>query len=126
MFDVGHFLNSVAKLLEIKTKRYSDMIGELKNPVKLTDYQLDVLKVPAFVRNSLHNNGYHTKNDFEVAIRGKLYKFEKGKHVMFAGWDNLYIIFNELLDVIEIIIESLQVKQFPKISHTSMTYHDTQ
>ena len=61
-----------------------------------------------------------------MKIRGKEYKFEKDKQIMFSGWDKLYIMFDELLDVIEIIIESPQVKQFPKISHTSMTYHDTQ
>jgi hypothetical protein len=71
MFDVEHFLNSVAKLLGIKARGYRDMTGKLKNSLNLTGYQLDILNVPARVRNSLHNNGYHTENDFQVKIRGK-------------------------------------------------------
>jgi hypothetical protein len=126
MFDVEHFLNSVAKLLGIKARGYRDMTDKLINSLNLTNYQLDVLNFPARVRNTLHNNGYHTEPDFKMKIRGKEYKFEKDRQIMFSGWDKLYIIFDELLDVIEIIIESPQVKQFPKISHTSMTYHDTQ
>jgi hypothetical protein len=126
MFDVEHFLNSIAKLLGIKSRGYRDMTGKLRKPLSLTNYQLDILNFPSRIRNTLHNNGYHTEDDFKMKIRGREYKFENGKQIRFSGWDNLYIIFDELLDVIEIIIESPQVKQLPKIPHTSMTYHDTQ
>ena len=105
---------------------YRTLTGRIKDSLQLTVDQFKILNVPADIRNSLHNNGYHVENDFEVTIRGKFYKFEKGKKVMLAGWNNLYIIFDELLNVIEIIIESPQVKQLPKIPHTSTTHHDTQ
>jgi hypothetical protein len=78
------------------------------------------------VRNSLHNNGYHNKEYFKGDIRGRSYGFVNGEKITFSGWDDLYIMFDELLGVIEIITESPQVKQFPKNPHTSMTYHDTQ
>ena len=89
-------------------------------------YQLDILNALALVRNSLHNNGYHTEEDFEMVIRGISYKFEKDKQVKFSGWGNLYIMFDELLDVIEFILETTDVKKLAKIPHTLMTYHDTQ
>ena len=127
MFDVEHFLKSVSKLLGMNTEvGYREMTRKLKNSLNLTDDQFDILNVVARVRNSLHNNGYHTEEDFEIVIRGKSYKFEKDKQVKFLGWDNLYIMFDELLDVIEFILESPQVKQLTQIPHTSITYHDTQ
>ena len=127
MFDVEHFLKVVSKLLGMNTEvGYREMTRKLKNSLNLTDDQFDILNVVARVRNSLHNNGYHTEEDFEIVIRGKSYKFEKDKQVKFLGWDNLYIMFDELLDVIDFILESPQVKQLTQIPHTSMTYHDTQ
>ena len=127
MFDVEHFLKSVSKLLGMNTEvGYREMTRKLKSSLNLADDQFDILNVVARVRNSLHNNGYHTEEDFEILIRGKSYKFEKDKQVKFLGWDNLYIMFDELLDVIEFILESPQVKQLTQIPHTSMTYHDTQ
>jgi hypothetical protein len=126
MFEVEHFLNSISKQLTLTTYGYRDMTRKLKNSLNLTDYQLDILNALARVRNSLHNNGYHTEEDFEMVTRGKSYKFEKDKQVKLSGWDNLYIMFDELIDVIVFIIESAKVKQLVKIPHTSMTYHDTQ
>ena len=127
MFDVEHFLKSIAKLLGMNTEvGYQEMTRKLKNSLNLTDYQLDILNALARVRNSLHNNGYHTEEDFEMVIRGNSYKFEKDKQVKFSGWGNLYIMFDELLDVIEFILETTDVKKLAKIPHTSMTYHNTQ
>jgi hypothetical protein len=127
MFDVEHFLKSIAKLLGMNTEvSYQEMTRKLKNSLNLTDYQLDILNALARVTNSLHNSGYHAEEDFEMVIRGKSYKFEKDKQVKFSGWDNLYIMFDELLDVIEFILETTDVKKLAKIPHTSMTYHDTQ
>jgi hypothetical protein len=126
MFDVEHFLKSVAKPLRKDAKRYRDMTKNLKNSLKLTDYHLNVLNLPARVRNSLHNNGYHKENNFQMKIRGHEYKFVKDEKIACSGWDKLYIMFDELLNVIEVIIESERVRQEPMIPHNSMTYHDTQ
>jgi hypothetical protein len=119
MFEVEHFLKSIAKLLPVKTNGgYWKMTERMKESLNLTDKQFKILNVPAALRNSLHNNGYHMQEDFEVVICGKLYKFEKGEQVIFSGWDNLYIMFDKLLDVIVFIIESAKVKQLTKIPHT--------
>jgi hypothetical protein len=49
-----------------------------------------------------------------------------GEQITYSGWDNLYIMFDELLEVLVLIIDSPKVKQVPIIPHTSMTYHDVQ
>jgi hypothetical protein len=121
MFDIEYFLNILAEHLGVKTDGgYWRVTERMKESLNLTDQQFKILNVPAALRNSLHNNGYHMQKDFEVVICGKLYKFEKGKQVMFSGWDNLYIMFDKLLDVIVFIIESAKVKRLTKIPHASM------
>jgi hypothetical protein len=94
----------------------------VKEELNLSDDQQKILNLPAMITNSLHDNGYHKEKDCKVVVGIRTYRFEKGKKVRFAGWDNLYIMFDELLDVLEVIIESVRVKQLPKIPHTSETY----
>jgi hypothetical protein len=125
MFDVEDFLKSIIKQLNIHPKsRYWDLTMQLKERLHLSDYQQKILNLPAITRNSLHSNGYHTKDYFEVNIGRKKYKFEKGEKVRCTDWANLYIMFDELLDIMEIVIESPEVKELSDIPHTSETYYD--
>ena len=127
MFDVEFFLKSIVKELKRNPDvGYRALTKKLKDELKLSDYQCDILNLPAVTRNTLHNNGYHREKDWEVVIGRRKYKFEKDKKVRFAGWDNLYIMFDELLDVLEVIVESQKLKSLANIPHTSMTYQDTQ
>ena len=104
---------------------YRELTMKLKNKLNLSDNQRKILNLPAITRNSLHNNGYHKEKDFDATIGSKTYEFQKDKQVNFAGWDNFYIMFDELLNIIEIILKSSDVKQLQKIPHTSMTYRGT-
>jgi len=123
MFEVEHFLHTLANRLDgIIASRdgYWKMTERLQKSLNLKGYQFKVLNTPALVRNSLHNDGYHNGKYFKVVIRGKSYEFVSGKQVNFSGWDNLYIMFDELIDVIDFIVDSTKVKQLPKIPRTSM------
>jgi hypothetical protein len=100
--------------LDIKDKTF----GNLRD-----HHYYKVLNAPAQIRNSLHNNGYGGY-DFKVTLRGRSYKFTKGQQVTFTGWDNLYIFFDELLDVLVEIINNPAIQNISKIPHTSMYYQD--
>jgi hypothetical protein len=69
----------------------------------------------------LHNNGFHyDKYDFEITLRGKNYKFVNGDRVSFAGWGDLYVFFDELLDLLIEIVNNpalQKVKLIPQTSH---------
>jgi hypothetical protein len=123
IFDVENFLRDIVKQLGTNTDdvTYRGLIGKLQRQLNLTVDQTRILRAPSDVRNSLHNNGFHTENNFEVVIRGKTYKFVKNDKVSFTGWDNLYIMFDALVDVIEFILQSAYVRNLPNIPHTSET-----
>jgi hypothetical protein len=123
IFDVENFLRDIVKQLGTNTDdvTYRGLIGKLQRQLNLTVDQTRILRAPSDVRNSLHNNGFHTENNFEVVIRGKTYKFVKNDKVSFMGWDNLYIMFDGLVDAIEFILQSAYVRNLPNIPHTSET-----
>jgi hypothetical protein len=123
IFDVENFLRDIVKQLGTNTDdvTYRGLIGKLQRQLNLTVDQTRILRAPSDVRNSLHNNGFHTENNFEVVIRGKTYKFVKNDKVSFTGWENLYIMFDALVDIIEFILQSAYVRNLPNIPHTSET-----
>ena len=82
------------------------------------DNKFKILNAPAQIRNSLHNNGCPDR-DFEVTIRGRLYKFVKNKPIVYTGWGNLYIFFDELLNIIIEITDNRALRKIPKIKRIS-------
>jgi hypothetical protein len=125
MFDVEYFLFSLGKSLDLdrdkegyyKYTRYFLLHIGIKD-----DNKFQILNAPAKIRNCLHNNGYYANDDFEITLRGRSYKFVKGKQVEFTGWDNLYIFFDELLKVLTEIVDNPVIQKIDKIPHTSMYY----
>jgi hypothetical protein len=132
MFDTEYFLASIADRLGLdsnKTKYYK-LTEQLLLRLKIKGMERDnikdhkyykVLNAPAQVRNSLHNNGYAGFN-FEITLRGRTYNFIKDQQVKFTGWDNLYIFFDELLDVLIEIINNPAVQKINNVPHTSTFY----
>jgi hypothetical protein len=128
MFNVEIFLKRIIDNLpgNNKTHGYRNITENLRKSLGLTPYQRDVLNVLARVRNALHDDGYHRKPDHTVVIRGISYNFVNGQKIGLAGWNHLYIMSDELLDVIiNSIIDTPQVEKLT-IPHTSETYHDNQ
>lgn len=122
MFDVEKFLSDVVDHLGLTPKRkYSVIVDELSRINMIDSNEKQVLTVPAEIRNTLHNNGYAGR-DFMGTVRGVPFNFVRGTQVRFAGWNNLYIVFDELVDVLTKIIENPSVQRIPKIPHTSMSY----
>ncbi len=120
MFQVEYFLKEILISLgeNLNGEKYSKLAEQLLNSIDMNDGQkLNVLNTPAKIRNSLHNNGY-SNYDFKATIRGQSFKFVKGARVDCTGWDNLYIIFDELVGLLIEIIKSAKVQ---KINHIPPT-----
>lgn len=47
---------------------FKSIATRLTKVFHLSDLQLEQLMVPSYLRNTLHNNGYHTKSSFSVDI----------------------------------------------------------
>ncbi len=119
MFHVEHFLNVIGSRIGVdKGSYYSHTKNLLSRLNMYDDDKFKMLNAPAQIRNSLHNNGCPDR-DFEVTIRGRLYKFVKSKPIIYTGWDSLYIFFDELLNIIIEITDKHALRKIPKIKRTS-------
>jgi hypothetical protein len=62
---------------------------------------VNVLMVPAHIRNSLHNNGIHRNADASIQVSGYCYRFREGKQCSVAGWGHIIHTIRAELRVIE-------------------------
>lgn len=118
MFEVEDFLKLIGLKVGMKpTNKYGLFIEEfLKRIDKYDGNTILILKSPAHIRNSLHNNGY-ASYDFELLVGNNLYKFVKDQQVYYTGWDNLYLMFDRLIDKIVEIIDSPKIQIINQIPH---------
>jgi hypothetical protein len=110
------FANLIAELSQEKVPRdYLQKASALLNILSLegSERKLDRLKVLQFIRNSLHNNGYHYNNSFRITIDDLTFHFVKGGMVRCAGWQHVIVAIEASLLVIEEILNSPQVKAIP-------------
>ena len=119
MFHVERFLNVIGSRIGVDKGSYYSYTKNLLSRLNMyDDDKFKTLNAPAQIRNSLHNNGYPDR-DFEVTIRGRLFKFVKSKPIIYTGWDSLYIFFDELLNIIIEITDKHALRKIPKIKRTS-------
>ena len=119
MFHVEHFLNVIGSRIGVDKGSYYSYTKNLLSRLNMyDDDKFKTLNAPAQIRNSLHNNGCPDR-DFEVTIRGRLYKFVKGKPIMYTGWENLYIFFDELLKIMIEVTDKHALRKIPKIKRIS-------
>ena len=119
MFHVEHFLNVIGSRIGVDKGSYYSYTKNLLYRLNMyDDDKFKMLNAPAQIRNSLHNNGCPDR-DFEVTIRGRLYKFVKSKPIMYTGWESLYIFFDELLNIMIEVTDKHALRKIPKIKSTS-------
>jgi hypothetical protein len=84
---------------------------------KVADHQTkhDILMVPAWVRNTLHSGGIHSRASKTIVIDGESYDFEKGKRLSCASWSHLVHCLLNALAIYEEMFSSSVVASIPKI-----------
>ena len=99
----GTFSKSSLRLLEV---------------TQLADHQMkhEILMVPAWIRNTLHSAGIHSRTTKTILIDGEPYKFEKGKRLSCASWSHLMHCLSNVLDIYEEMLCSSVVTTITKIA----------
>jgi len=123
MFETEHLIKSILDFFNQNTGQgYGKLVDDLLSELSITDTQIKkILKLPAGIRNALHNNG-HTKYPIEqTVLQNKTYVANTGDQITFAGWDNIFIIIDELTNsLIDIIENSSRInseRHIPKKEH---------
>jgi len=118
LFQVEVFMKSINTILEntYKKKGYVELVRHvLKELNMLDENRLNILKIPALVRNTMHVNGPHTDNDDNGKIDDILFVFKKSETPKYAHWINLYFFADKILDVMNELLlnEFLEDKKLP-------------
>lgn len=107
MFNVEHLIKSILDYFNQNTNLgYGQLFDSFLIKLNISDNQItNILKLPASIRNTLHNNGYTKYPINNTILRNKTYVANAGEQIDFTGWDNIYIIIDEMSDCLINIID---------------------
>lgn len=69
------------------------------------EHKLELMILPAWIRNTLHANGIHNRSNRIIVVDGESYIFERGQRIVCGTWSHLFhVIFHSLVTVEEIFM----------------------
>jgi len=115
LFQIEVLLNGINSVLPNQSSRtnYNALIKHVLRELSISDpndSRYDILNVPALVRNCLHAEGKHTRDDNHGEINGVLFRFTRGQTHSYGSWEHTCFFCNKAIDVIEEILNSNFVK----------------
>ena len=116
LFHIEVFLNGINSILKTKcdSSNYKALAKHVLKNLNIPDpkkEKFDILNVPALVRNCLHAEGKHKKEDTDGSIEGVFFKFVKGKTHSYGSWEHTCFFCDKLIDVFEEILKCSIIKK---------------
>lgn len=93
----------------------AEIIIELSEILQVEN-KLDLMMLPAWIRNALHANGIHTKSNRTIVVDGESYIFERGQRIACGSWSHLFHAVFHSLSVVEEIFLSNRISTIEQIS----------
>ena len=120
-FALEHCVNQVLDAMTsgrtTRTRKFSQSVRQLAERAGIQPLQakLDVLLVPASLRNTLHANGIHRHPSKTIVVEGEPYVFAEGKRVECASWSHIFHAVLCSLHIYEEMLASMAVSQMGHI-----------
>jgi hypothetical protein len=97
------FQNLLGRLGEKPRRGYWNVSRKIVDTLSLpySDRSHRKLNILALVRNSLHNNGTHLQQDFQIQVDRVKFRFKKGNIVRCAYWDHIAHVWLHVLPILK-------------------------
>lgn len=115
MFETENLLKMIRNNLPntSTSNKYYDISKDVLQITHPNNWQQkhDVLQVPAYVRNCLHNSGVHSKQNKSFIIDNENFNFIQDQMFNKASWNYIFFMIDKLIDVLDEILINAQVRQ---------------
>ena len=92
----------------------ADIIIE-QSEIPQAAHKLDLMLLPAWIRNTLHANGIHNRSNRTFVVDGESYIFEKGQRIACGKWSHLFHAIFHSLAIYEEIFTSDRIRAIERI-----------
>jgi hypothetical protein len=83
--------------------------------IEQLECKLEIIILPAYIRNTLHANGVHKWPSKTIILDGEEYKFEKDKRVNCGSWSHMFHAVFHSLGIYEEIFKSDEISRIQYI-----------
>ncbi|MCV0373681.1 MAG: hypothetical protein K5793_09040 [Nitrosarchaeum sp.] len=116
LFQTEVFLKSVSQVLKnpFEGKGYSNLVKHVLKELNLNDIKSEnynALYIPATIRNSLHEAGMYTDNDYNGKVGKILFKFKRGYPTEYVTWIHICFFIEYYFEVIDKILSVPRIKR---------------
>jgi len=78
--------------------------------------KMELMMLPAWIRNTLHANGIHNRQNRTIVVDGESYIFERGQRISCGSWSHIFHAVFHSLSVVEEIFISDRISTIEQIS----------
>lgn len=114
-FAIENLLRTLVRSMGISAhlSKYYRITKALIEALELDSSLTGELMVPAYIRNTLHNNGLHKWNSCDFEINGVHYEFKQNEHLECATWPHIAHVLENSANIIATIYGHSRVCTIP-------------
>lgn len=113
-----NFIKLVSNSQGINGDRLNKLTKDLIKKLNLNNDYENLVDLVTYVRNTIHTEGFHTRQNVTISYKGKNFELKKDEPVTFYNEDFLHFLIEEVNKLVLEIINSTDVKEVALIEHT--------
>jgi hypothetical protein len=123
-----NFIKLIGKSQNINGDKLNKLSKDLIDKLGLDSQYKSLIDLLTYIRNTIHTEGFHTRDSTTISYKGKDFELKKDQPVTFYNEDFLHFLIIEINELVLAIINSTDVKSISLIEHTYVglthTYED--
>lgn len=112
-----NFIKLISKFQNISGNKINKLAKDLIVNLNLNSQYKNLIDLVTFIRNTIHTEGFHTRDSIVINYKGEDFNFYKDEPVIFYNEDFLKFLIQELNILVMEIIYSKDVKLIHLIEH---------
>ena len=113
-----NFIKLVSNSQGINGDKLNKLTKDLIKKLNLNNDYENLVDLVTYVRNTIHTEGFHTRQNVTISYKGKNFELKKDEPVTFYNEDFLHFLIEEVNELVLEIINSTDVKAVALIEHT--------
>lgn len=112
-----NFIKIIAGVLNIRGERINKLSKDVIDHLGIKEEYKNLIDLFTYLRNTVHTEGIHNRDSINISYKNNNYDFIKDSPTTFYNYTFLEILIREVTDLMNLIIDSEEIKAKDSIPH---------